>query len=79
MKGHRLLSDCERFIEEFGLTPSRFGREACRDPRIIFDLRRGREPSARVVDRIHGFMRRMREQQRLSQRKDPSHGTQGKR
>lgn len=71
MKGWRLLEDCEMFMAEFGLTASRFGRESCRSPNLIFDLRRGREPRARVEDRVRGFMRRMREQQRLSQRKDP--------
>ncbi|MDO7843352.1 hypothetical protein [Sphingomonas immobilis] len=38
------------------MTPTRFGRLAVRDPRLVHDLRNGREPGARMVARIESFL-----------------------
>ena len=35
---------------------ARFGREAMGDPRFVFDLRNGREPRQRTVDRVLAFL-----------------------
>jgi hypothetical protein len=75
----KLLDACEAFLMEFGLTPSRFGREACRDPRFIFDLRRGREPSGKVADRVFAFMRRTREAEQRSRKGTPTNGKKSNR
>ena len=36
--------------------PTRFGREAMGDPRFVFDLRRGREPGARVEQKVRAYL-----------------------
>lgn len=35
---------------------ARFGREAMKDPRFVFDLRNGREPRARTVERVLAYL-----------------------
>ncbi len=52
----RFLADIEAFLAETGLSVSRFGREAVGDPSLVGDLRRGRSPSAALMDRVAGFM-----------------------
>jgi len=51
-----LLRAVEKFLREFGIPATRFGRESVRDPRLVFDLRQGREPGDRVKRRIEHFM-----------------------
>jgi hypothetical protein len=51
-----LLRMIEVFLHEFKMPPTRFGRECARDPRLVFDLRLGREPGDRVRRRIEHFM-----------------------
>lgn len=51
-----ILRRIERFLNDTNMAPTRFGREAVRDPRLVFDMRRGREPSARMIRRIEHFM-----------------------
>lgn len=75
----KLLEACESFMFEFGIAPSRFGREACRQPAFIFQLRRGREPSAKTTDRVFAFMRRAREEHQRSQKGTSSNGTKSNR
>jgi hypothetical protein len=38
------------------MPPTKFGRLAVRDPRLVHDLRRGREPGPRMVRRIEAFL-----------------------
>lgn len=51
-----LLHFVERYLRRTGTPPTKFGREAVRDPRFVLDLRLGREPgpdiSRRVVDYV---------------------------
>jgi hypothetical protein len=51
-----MLRTVEIFLRETGMAPTRFGRDAVRDPRIVFDMRRGREPTARMCRRLDHFM-----------------------
>lgn len=51
-----LLRTVERFLRQTGMAPTRFGRAAVRDPRLVFDLRNGREPGERVKRRLEHFM-----------------------
>ncbi|MHA6768275.1 hypothetical protein [Sphingobium ummariense] len=51
-----LLRTVEKFLSENNIPPTRFGREAVRDPRLVFDLRQGREPGDRVRRRVEHFM-----------------------
>ena len=50
----------EKFLKETGIAPSRFGRDAVRDPRLVHDMRRGREPGKRMQRRIEHFVNRYR-------------------
>jgi hypothetical protein len=42
-----------------GVPPARFGVEAVRDPRFVFDLRNGREPRARTVAKVEAYIARI--------------------
>ncbi len=51
-----LLSRIEAHLRRTGLTPTRFGRDAVRDPRFVHDLRRGREVGAKLTARIAAYL-----------------------
>ena len=51
-----LIRDIERFLERTGLPPTKFGRLAVADPRLVFDLRNGREPRPPLRSRVEHFM-----------------------
>lgn len=51
-----MLRRIEVFLRESGMTPTRFGREVARDPRLVFDLRRGRELGPRLIARIDAWL-----------------------
>lgn len=50
------LRTIEQFLRRHDMAPTRFGRDAVRDPRLVFDLRNGREPSERMKRRVEHFM-----------------------
>lgn len=54
---HPILLRIERHLRATGGYPTRFGREALGDPRLVADLRKGREPSAATVARIEAAIR----------------------
>lgn len=51
-----ILIRIERFLRRTGMPATRFGLESVRDPRLVFDLRKGREPSLRMQRRVEHFM-----------------------
>ena len=51
-----LLRRIEGYLIRSGTPPTRFGREAVRDPRFVFDLRLGREPGETVSARVRAFL-----------------------
>lgn len=51
-----LLRRVEKFLRTHDIPPTRFGREAVRDPRLVLDMRRGREPGVRMTRRVEHFM-----------------------
>ena len=51
-----LLRKIERYLRERDMPETRFGRLAVRDPRLVGDLRRGREPGQRMVERVERFL-----------------------
>lgn len=53
-----LLKRIERYLKQSGTRPTRFGRDSVRDPRFVFDLRRGREPRLRVARRVAAYLDR---------------------
>ena len=54
-----LLHRIERYLRRSGTPPTRFGREAVRDPRLVHDLRRGREPGTAMVARVSAYLESM--------------------
>ena len=46
----------ETYLKASGTPATRFGREAVRDPRLVHDMRRGREIGSRVAKRILAFI-----------------------
>lgn len=51
-----LLARIETFLRHTGMPPTRFGREAARDPRLVYDLRRGRTVGDRLRQRVTAFI-----------------------
>ena len=51
-----LLSRIEAFLRRTGMPPTRFGREAVRDPRLVHDLRLGRTAGNRIVARVMAYI-----------------------
>jgi len=51
-----LLRAIEVGLDRAGMTPSRFGREVAGDPRLVFDLRRGRCATRRTEDRVRSYL-----------------------
>ncbi len=47
-----LLRRINQYLRRTGLSATRFGREAARDPRLVWDLRAGRKLGARLEKRI---------------------------
>jgi 2,4-dienoyl-CoA reductase-like NADH-dependent reductase (Old Yellow Enzyme family) len=54
------LRSIERFLTSTGMAPTAFGRLAVRDPRLVLDLRNGREPTDRMKRRVEHFMNNYR-------------------
>ena len=50
------LRRIEQFLRRTGMPATRFGAEAVRDPRLVHDLRKGREPGERMTRRVERFM-----------------------
>jgi len=51
-----LIRKIEQFLRRHEMPPTKFGRLAARDPRLVFDLRNGREPGRPVETRVEHFM-----------------------
>lgn len=52
-----LLTEVERYLRISQTPAARFGREVMHDPRFVFDLRNGREPRDRTVNRVRAFLK----------------------
>ena len=57
-----LLSAIERYLETTGMAPSRFGRNALRDPKLVSQLRSGRHLRPATHDRVRAYLACVREQ-----------------
>lgn len=55
-----ILKRIEAHLRRTGMRPTAFGRAAVNDPRLVFDLRMGREPGARIIARIDAYLERCR-------------------
>jgi hypothetical protein len=52
----QLLHRIEQYLKQSGTPPTRFGRDAVRDPRFVFDLRNGREPCPSTICRVSAYL-----------------------
>jgi len=59
-----LLRRIERYLKERRVPPARFGRDAVGDPCFVFDLRNGREPRQRTVERVGAYLEAREREQR---------------
>ena len=51
-----LMRRIQLFMKRADMAPTRFGREAVGDPRLISDLRNGRELRGSTAARIHAWL-----------------------
>jgi len=51
-----LIRKIEKFLRLTGMPATKFGRLAARDPRLVLDMRNGREPRRLMVLRVEHFM-----------------------
>lgn len=51
-----IVRTIERHLRVTGQPPTRFGREAVGDPRLVGDLKNGREPGSMITARILAFI-----------------------
>ena len=62
------LAEIERFLETEGLEPTTLGKQALADPSFVFDLRKGRSPSTRTIDKVRNWI----EQQKAGAPRTPA-------
>lgn len=46
----------ERYLEATGMDPTTFGVKALKDPNFVFQLRTGRCPRAKTLEKVSAFM-----------------------
>jgi hypothetical protein len=46
----------ERYLRASGTPPTRFGRQVARDPRLVDDLRNGREMGAALHHKVSAYL-----------------------
>lgn len=51
-----LLRRVETYLKATRTPPTRFGRDALKDPGLVFDLRDSRQPRAATVERVTVFL-----------------------
>jgi hypothetical protein len=51
-----ILQKIDQFLHASGMPPTVFGRRAVHDPRLVGDLRNGREPRPETVARIETYI-----------------------
>jgi hypothetical protein len=51
-----VLRKIESYLRKSKMPETRFGRMAVNDPRLVRDLRNGREPGFRLTQRIEAFL-----------------------
>lgn len=58
----KLLDRIEHHLKESHMSATRFGRRAVGDPRFVLDLRSGRRPRRRTVERVEAYLMKHSEQ-----------------
>lgn len=57
-----LMRTIELGLKLSGVAPSRFGRMVAHDPRLVFDIRRGRQIRGELEARVRGCLARLCEE-----------------
>lgn len=57
----KLLDRIECHLKETHMSVTRFGRRAVGDPRFVLDLRMGRRPRRRTLEKVERYLREMSE------------------
>lgn len=52
------MAEVEGFLSRSGMAPTRFGQDAVGDPNLVRNLREGRSPSLKTVERVLECIRR---------------------
>jgi hypothetical protein len=48
--------EIEKFLRRSNMPPTKFGRLAAGDPRLVGDLRNGREPGPKLTARLRAYL-----------------------
>ena len=51
-----VLLKIDQYLRRTGMPVTKFGRLAVNDPRLVHDLRRGRQPGRTIRERIDAFI-----------------------
>lgn len=51
-----LMIKIDRYLRQTRMPPTKFGRLAVNDPRLVHDLRLGRTPGRQIVARVEAFI-----------------------
>jgi hypothetical protein len=51
-----ILRKIELYLRASGVTPTRFGRDVAGDPRLVSDMRNGREPGVKMCALINAYL-----------------------
>lgn len=57
------VQSVEAYLQRTGMTATAFGIAAINDRTFVFELRRGRSPSLKVVERVLAFIERGQSEQ----------------
>lgn len=52
----KLLDRIERHLKDTHMSATRFGRRAVGDPRFVLDLRLGRRPRRRTLEKVESYL-----------------------
>lgn len=50
------LHKIEVFLRDKGMAPTRFGLNVAKDPRLVFDMRNGRQPNPKMQRQINEYI-----------------------
>ena len=51
-----ILQEINRFLRAAKMAETRFGREVASDPCLVSDIRKGREPRLKTIERILAYI-----------------------
>jgi hypothetical protein len=61
LTAHSFRTEVEAFLTDTGMSATAFGRAVVSDPNFVSDLREGRMPSIRLVEKVQIYIRDQRE------------------